>query len=192
MAVSDEMLDEELDPGRVVEQDAARAGAVDAAVEEHAGRSAARDETVEPLPLHADRRDEQPVDAVREQRAQGRDLAVGCLARVHQQHPVAGLLEHALGALERRRVERARDVGDDEADRRGRARPERPRQMRGLEMEGVRRLEHGRPGLGRELAAPVQGARGRRRRYPRVLGDIRERDLARRPQTIAQAIATLT
>jgi hypothetical protein len=190
--VRQKVIDEQVDAGRVVEENRAVARFADRTVEEHAWSSAASDKPVELVACDTHSRDEEPVDAVREQRTKGGKLAVGRLAGVHQEDAVPGLLERALRALERRRIERARDVRNDEADRKGRASPQRAGKLRRLETEEISRLDDGRARLRGQLAPAVQGARGGRRRDPGVLGDVRERDLAPGPQTIAQAIATLT
>ena len=192
VAVRDHVVDEQLDAGPVVEQHGAGAAAGDHAVEEHARRAPARDEAVEVLPPDPDRRDEQPVDTVGDQRPQRLDLAVGGLLGVHQQHAVSGLLERSLRALERRRVERTRDVGHHEAHRVGRAGTQRAGELGRLEVELARDLDHGGTCLGRQLAASGQRPRRRRRRDPGDLGDVGERDLTTSPQTVAQAIATLS
>ena len=90
---------------------------------------------------------------------------------VHQHHAVAGLLERALGALERRRVERARDVGDDEADRQRALDPQRAGQLGGLEVQLVRGLAARPRGSGRTA---------RRRRSGRARPSTRRRRHARR------------
>src|SRR5205814_8396187 len=79
-----EMLDEERDPGVVLERDGAGSGTVDDAVEEDAGRSRGADELLEVLGADSRGRDEQSVDLVVDERAECRDLALDAELRVHQ------------------------------------------------------------------------------------------------------------
>src|SRR5207253_3942240 len=71
-----EMLDEQRDPGPVLECDGPGSGTVDDAVEKDARRSLGPDELLELLGADARRRDEQAVDLMVDERAQGRDLAL--------------------------------------------------------------------------------------------------------------------
>ena len=117
------------------------------------------------------------------------------LLAVHQHHAVAGFVQRRLGALQRRGVERARDVGDDEADsvRRSRAQRAGERATAGTgalsaasrTAARVRSDSSPRPFKAREAVDAETPADAARRR--RACG----RDLTVR-QTIAQAIATLT
>ena len=92
MAVLDEVVDEQFDAAVVVEDHAAFAAADDRAVEEHA-RHPSAGHVLEPLAAEPDGRDEQPVDAVGEQRLQRFDFAFGGLLAVHQQCPIAGVMQ---------------------------------------------------------------------------------------------------
>ena len=188
VAVLDEVVDEAVDPVGVVEQDAALAGAGQDAVEEDARSPAPGHELLEALGRDPDGREQEPVDLVVQERPQRGELAVRALARVHQHHAVAGLLERGLRALERGGVERARHVGDDEADRPRRAGAERAREERRLELEHAGRLDHRGARLVRQLAPPVERARRRRRGHSRVLGDVRERHLSTFAQSVAQGL----
>jgi hypothetical protein len=190
MAVLDEVVDEQLDAGVVVEDDAAVAGVDDGAVEEDAGYAPAR-HLVELRAIEADRRDEQPVDPMGKERLQCLDLALGRLLAVHQQRAIPGVVQRRLCALERRGVEGARDVGDDEADRVGGRRAQGPGELRRLELEVAGRVgDCGARPVG-QLAPPIQGTRSRRRRDAGSPRDVSEGDRTA-PQTVAQAIATLS
>ena len=129
---------------------------------------------------------------MREQRLERLDLALGRLLAVHQQHAVARFVQGPLRALERRRVERAGDVRDDEADGVGRRGAERARELGGLELQGFRRFGDGGSRLLRKLTAAVQGARSRRRGDTSPPRHIRQGHHVTVPQTVAQAIATLS
>ena len=119
VAVGDHVVDQDLDSLGVVEEHRPVARVGHGAVEEDARDAAAPDHVVEDVEIDADGREQQAVDPVAEQRPERLDLAVARLLAVHQHHAVARLLERDLRALERAGVERARDVGDDEADREG-------------------------------------------------------------------------
>ena len=114
------------------------------------------DGPVEDSARHSRARHEQAVDLVREQRLECGELPVDVEAGVHQHHAVAGLLEPSLGALERGGVERARDVRDDEPDREGLLRSQRPSERRRLEIELCGGLFHGGARSRRKTAVAVQ------------------------------------
>jgi len=119
VAVLDEVVDEERYPSFIVERDRTLTGAFDHAVEEDRRCRGGTDGPVEDGARHPGTRNEQAVDLVREQGLQCCELPVDVQVCVHQHHAVAGLLEPALGPLERSGVERARDVRHDEPDRKG-------------------------------------------------------------------------
>jgi len=141
------MLHEQRDSELVVERHRAVAGVLDDAVEEDR-RCLARNRALEEGARHPCARDEESVDLVREQRLDRGQLTLDILIRVHEHHAVARLFETALRSLQRGRVERARHIRDDEADREGLLRAERAGERRGLEVQDGRCILDGRaPGV---------------------------------------------
>ena len=100
-----------------------------------------------PMPVPAGRRNDDTVDLMRAEADQGLALAPGVALGVDHQHVVALPLDNVLHALQRRRVERRRDVGNDQPDRHRRAAAQRAREPVGLEAQALGDLPDARPRL---------------------------------------------
>ena len=195
VAVADQVVDEQVDARDVVEQHACPSPASASALSKKThgtparGRRARRSVPRSIPTVESSSPSTRWASSVRS----ARDLAVGGLLAVHQHHAVARLLERALRALERGGVERARDVGNDEPDREascasaasgrgatagsgGRPRPRARR--RGSRPESSPRPFSARDAVDAET--PAYSATSASVTVPTV------------PQTVAQAIATLS
>jgi hypothetical protein len=115
----DQMLNESPGAADAVADDGVGIDAGNGAVDEHELHTKPREPAQVLTRAVADRRDHDPVDAVRDHLVDHLALELEIGTGVAEDHAIAGAARDVLGPADDQREERVRDVGDDDGERSG-------------------------------------------------------------------------